>query len=205
MKSSLNTQKSKGVVYVQGPAYYRSTAEVFLDYGFQITEDITQSDLVCLTGGEDINCKLYGEEPNGTYYWDDHRDRVDMKAAQYAFDNKKWLLGVCRGFQLINVMPFNGGKLVQNVDGHEGGYHSVYDRISEEQKEVISVHHQMIIPSKNCNVISAASVIHSDLYNEPEVAIWDTKCFGVQFHPEFGHKPSTDYFYELLDRYVTGV
>ena len=189
------------LVYIQGPAYYSSTLEVFEDYGFSITRNIQEAEGIVLTGGEDINPAIYGEQPHPSTYFDIERDVVDMRAAEYGLNNHRFLIGICRGGQLLNCM--NGGKLVQDIPNHENGEHEVYDFVDKKYRKVISIHHQEMIPeSRFGEVIAAADLNSKGEWKDIEVVWYDkSKSFCFQSHPEFGYKKTSDYFFELLERY----
>lgn len=204
---------TRSKVYVQGPAFYGSTAAVFEEHGYEITRSLTDSDVVVLTGGADINPSIYGEEPQRGTYFSTERDEVDLRAAELGLKAGKFLAGICRGAQLLNCVP-NGGTLWQDVRGHQG-YHPVFDFVEKKwYPSIISVHHQQMIPTKEAVVVAAANQAKwktspgqlyqrsDDELNDAEV-VWypKTKSLCFQAHPEFGHKPSTDYFFSLIDRY----
>ena len=71
-----------------------------------------------LTDGADIDPARYGKPNQGSVSIEPERDALE--AAAYAAASAKGIpvLGICRGFQAINV--FNGGTLIQHVDGHVG-------------------------------------------------------------------------------------
>jgi putative glutamine amidotransferase len=72
------------------------------------------ADGVLLAGGEDVAPELYGEELLPTSWSkDDHRDAVEYSFVQWAFQDKKPLLGICRGAQIINIAL--GGSLFQDL------------------------------------------------------------------------------------------
>ena len=55
------------------------------------------------------------------------------------------VVAICRGSQFCCVM--NGGKLVQNVNGHATrGTHPIYNRKTGQAYEITSTHHQMQYP-----------------------------------------------------------
>ncbi len=71
-------------------------------------------DALILSGGHDINPHLYDEEMDpktGDIY--PRRDSFDMSLIEKMLERKKPVLGICRGFQLINVMF--GGSLYQDT------------------------------------------------------------------------------------------
>lgn len=204
-------------VYIQGPSFYSSTVRTFEENGrgaYSVVQDIRDSDIVVLTGGEDINPKLYGEKPiSGTYF--SNRDVTDLRAVEQGIKYNKFLVGICRGAQLINCVP-NGGTLWQDVDGHESSNHQTFDCVTGTWLITNSVHHQMMRPAPSAELLCWASesterrseneVWYSSkqdpvLESERDVeGLWypDTQSLLVQFHPEFGHKPTARYFFDVL-------
>ncbi len=74
-----------------------------------------------LTGGADIDPARYGRPVDGAVSLEPKRDELEAQAWAAAATRDLPVLGVCRGFQAINV--FSGGTLVQHVEGHAGpGY-----------------------------------------------------------------------------------
>ncbi len=62
----------------------------------------------------DLNPELYGESPHANLGpVSAERDRFDWLLLQRAHEEQLPLLGICRGFQSLNV--FRGGKLLQDV------------------------------------------------------------------------------------------
>lgn len=76
-----------------------------------------QFDALCLTGGEDVEPSRYGTsiDPK-TELVDPRRDALELTLLATARAHDLPVLGICRGFQVINVAY--GGSLVQHVDGH---------------------------------------------------------------------------------------
>lgn len=68
------------------------------------------------SGGVDIDPKHYGEKLDGTEDIDHERDAFEFKVFEEARRRRIPMLGVCRGFQLLNVCY--GGKLVQHMENH---------------------------------------------------------------------------------------
>jgi len=67
-----------------------------------------------LTGGEDVNPKLYGESPvPETEPPDDERDFIELQLIGEALERDVPLLAICRGLQILNVQQ--GGTLIQHV------------------------------------------------------------------------------------------
>lgn len=83
-----------------------------------IDEDVIEAQLknidgIILSGGEDVNPLLFGEEPSkfiGETM--DERDKFDLLLIKHAVKMKKPILGICRGCQILNVAF--GGDLYQD-------------------------------------------------------------------------------------------
>jgi putative glutamine amidotransferase len=71
-----------------------------------------------LTGGADIDPARYGKPNQGSVSIEPDRDALELEAYTAAAARGIPILGICRGFQAINV--FRGGTLLQHVDGHVG-------------------------------------------------------------------------------------
>ena len=83
-------------------------------------EILSHLDGIFVTGGEDWNPKLYGEEaiPHGSSGWNDERDTSDIHLMQQAILLDIPMLTVCRGTQGLNIAL--GGALVQDVPYYLG-------------------------------------------------------------------------------------
>jgi putative glutamine amidotransferase len=64
---------------------------------------------VIVSGGDDIHPGLYGSEELAEKEYDHDRDELEQSYIRYALDEELPLMGICRGYQLINVMM--GGSL----------------------------------------------------------------------------------------------
>lgn len=75
-------------------------------------------DCFMIPGGNDIDAKYYHSK-NHPYsnLVDPLVDQLDFKILNYAVKNKKPVLGICRGLQVINV--YFGGSLVQHIKSKE--------------------------------------------------------------------------------------
>ena len=87
------------------PAEARSTA-------------LAEMDGLVLTGGTDLDPELYGRPNLGSREIEPDRDALEAQAWAVADARGVPVLGICRGFQAINV--FSGGTLVQDLGGHAG-------------------------------------------------------------------------------------
>lgn len=159
-------------------------------------------------GGADIAPGTYGATPieNGRWPGDPHRDRYELRIMDWAFQNRKPVLAICRGFQLMNV--YFGGTLHQDLALETGTRvehrnAETYDRVNHEvvcgtgsllsriygvdRFRVNSVHHQGVkTPGKHLYVDAHCpddGLIEAFHYEGPEPVSFQ----GVQWHPEFSH------------------
>lgn len=74
-----------------------------------------RADMVMLMGGEDVDPRLYGDHPvyPGSGHHEPRADSAQIAVVLEALQQRKPLLGICRGGQLINVAL--GGTLIQHL------------------------------------------------------------------------------------------
>jgi len=157
-------------------------------------------------GGSDLAPGAYGEEPIGKWKGDPHRDRYELKLMDFAIKNSKPVLGICRGFQLMNA--YFGGTLYQDIatqnpkaSDHRSAelYDTIKHRIhfvedgylakvykGAEHPHVNTVHHQAVKDLGNDLVVYATSddnLIEAFGFTKELPG----KVIGVQWHPEFSH------------------
>ena len=204
----------KGKVFIFGSFAKKATENLFRWYGYHVVPFLDDADILCLLGGDDINPKLYGEEPSGAIGWNDHADEQDIAAIKLAKDKIK--IGICRGAQMLNVYP-NGGTLWQDVSDHNRP-HAIKDEVTGMKFQVNSIHHQQIRLTDKAELVAYADSVarvkkgfkrawHCDA-NDFDVdveAAWypDTHSLLFQPHPEFDiDGPTGIYFNQLLNRYL---
>lgn len=74
-------------------------------------------DGLLVSGGTDLNPKLYGQAPRPeSEAPDDARDAMEERMLAAALDRDLPVLAICRGMQLFNVA--HGGALEQHVESH---------------------------------------------------------------------------------------
>lgn len=202
------------VYIISGSVQY---AEMFLRNKFTVVANIDDAELVCFTGGEDVNPALYGEDRHPKTHCNPKRDENESLLFKMLKEKQIPMVGICRGGQFLNVM--NGGMMFQHVTGHTEN-HEVTDIETGQLIYCSSTHHQMMRPSKDAKIVAVTPTrglkeYMSSLYistlirkeNDIEV-LWyeDTKCLCFQPHPEF-HSPiyqnCEKYFFDLIKRYIS--
>lgn len=171
-----------------------------------LSEFLSGLDGLVLQGGSDIAPESYGEEPIGEGKWkgDAPRDAFELEVVEKCMALDLPILGICRGFQLLNV--HFGGKLYQDIPTQfpsETAHRNIarYDRhaheiefvpgglleklhADESVRMVNSIHHQGV------------KVLGYGLRKEAtspdglvEAFVWegadDGRVMGIQWHPEF--------------------
>jgi len=159
-------------------------------------------DGLLISGGADLDPRVYGEEPAGSQAPDPGRDALDLGAFRAAESRGVPVLGVCRGMQAINA--FSGGTLLQHVAAHESEpyphgaarQHAVDvvdgSRLSsivggEPVLVVNSYHHQAVTPERIApGLRTSATADHGGalLVEGLEARDPGRWLVGIQCHPE---------------------
>ena len=84
----------------------------------RVADAFATMDGLLLGGGADLHPARYGASEQGSTAVEPARDALEADAWAAAQARGLPVLGICRGFQAINV--FSGGRLLQHVDGHLG-------------------------------------------------------------------------------------
>ena len=165
-----------------------------------IIEDyIALCDAFIFTGGKDIDPKFYNAEPQkGLGETSTILDEYQLALLYKALNSKKPLLGICRGFQLLNVAL--GGTLIQDLDRLDYTLKHTQDtdptdtshkviiekktklsQLFEDEIYVNSYHHQAIDKLGDGLIVAARAkdgIIEAiELSDHPF-------CLAVQWHPE---------------------
>ena len=75
--------------------------------------DTSLYDGLILPGGGDIDPKLFGQLNKGTRFFDPVLDRLQMTILNAFVLDKKPVLGICKGMQMINI--YFGGDMIQHL------------------------------------------------------------------------------------------
>lgn len=191
---------------------------------------VEEADLVLITGGEDINPRIYGEQPHSSTWYNVNRDEIELEAVNEAIRLEKLLWGTCRGIQLLCAKA--GGKLVQDMNHPYS--HSI---ITNEGEEMMtnSLHHQMqypfdLVEGEDYHILAYARglskergapyyggakdeqmilPVDKDGYTiEPEICFYPKiRALGHQAHPEMmlgspNYKPMVDYSKQILTQLI---
>ncbi len=196
--------KKKSAAYVVGGD--PDVVGMFIEQDWDVVESMRYADLVQFTGGCDISPELYSQSihasTGGINPW---RDKTEAIVFNLCMQNNIKVAGICRGMQLINALL--GGSMWQDVNNHHGD-HTVEDSFYNFKYKSNSIHHQQIIPNRHAYVLGFAKQStrkekmtvngHLDKFKpsvpfDPEVVFWEkNKCFGVQWHPEYGCRSNPD-------------
>ena len=176
-----------------------------LSYQLDNFNDVEKCNGIILSGGNDINPRLYNQ-PDFLVYVnpkeiDEKRDEFEWKIIKHTEENQKPLLGICRGLQLVNV--YFGGSLVPDIPAfgkfNHGKFKEGNDRnhlvdidpnsvlykiIGGEKGEVNSAHHQSVdMPGFDLvvNVLSPDGIIEG---MERRESAGKSFLILVQWHPE---------------------
>ena len=124
---------------------YPSTSSLIKWLGERaISSSFDDADIVIFRGGTDLSSRLYAKEPSFNAWKYDHaRDLFELDAYDKARKQGKFIIGICRGAQLITIC--NGGRLIQHVNHHFGN-HPVFCPLTKEVLITNSLHHQICWP-----------------------------------------------------------
>jgi hypothetical protein len=168
--------------------------------GFETTKDYEGVDLVAFLGGTDVSPEIYGEERGPhTQAPDKQRDEIEIKLYKKFLDIPK--VGICRGGQLLNVL--NGGKMIQHLGKCVSGDVMMFDAVFDRGLVEVRVDHHQGMRVGWDKISSDIAWLDEEMVDSPDyVGFYEkTKSLCFQPHPEWGHKGTEDYFFELIERY----
>jgi putative glutamine amidotransferase len=165
-----------------------------------------QLDGILLPGGVDMAPDSYGAAPHPRLgRTDPDRDRTELQLVHWAIEDRKPVLGICRGVQVINVAA--GGTLYQDLETEVAGSlkHDYFPKngqnprdqlvhdvripdctrlgriLQENNARVNSMHHQGI---REVAPMLVPSAFAPDGVIEGIESTSDHFLVGVQWHPE---------------------
>lgn len=212
----VNTNKEHYVHAIEGAGGEPVTAyipDLNMDY-----------DGLILCGGNDLDPSFYGQEICGSVDIDRPRDDAEWAYLTEFLKTGKPIMGVCRGFQLLNA--YFGGDLIQHLDSvgvHRGSLehypvhpvrsveNSFLRRMYGEEFSVNSCHHQGIKTLGKGLIPTAFAGDLVEAFEHESLPI-----FAVQWHPEkmcYGMRrddacdgaPLFEYFLKLCERKKRGL
>ena len=151
--------------------------------------ELPHCDGLLLCGGGDIEPWRYGQAPAAAWDLEPERDERELALLDRFAAERKPVLGVCRGMQLINV--YFGGTLVQHRAGHSqagevdrlhhthisGGF---LQELYGGERIVNSAHHQCLDRvGSGLRVIQWAPDRTAEGFCHCHLPVW-----GLQWHPE---------------------
>ena len=162
-------------------------------------------DGILLPGGVDMDPASYGESPGPRCgRIDPARDRVELQLTRWAIEDRKPVLGLCRGAQVINVAL--GGSLYQDVEAEVPGAikhdyfptqgfdrdhlaHEValapgsrLQRVMEQSRVAVNSMHHQGVKRLGTGLVAAATA--PDGLVEAVEGANGQFLIGVQWHPE---------------------
>ncbi len=170
-------------------------------------------DGLVLQGGNDVAPETYGEQPLRPEWQGDRiRDRYEIELIEAFIQAGKPVFGVCRGFQLLNVM--HGGTLLQDItaqrpDSREHRDVSIYERHFHQVELTPGTRLAGLYPG--VTRVTTNSIHHQGIKDLAPGFIVEARCpddglieairkpgpgyvAAVQWHPEFHDPDDLDTF-----------
>lgn len=159
-------------------------------------------DGLLLTGGQDINPYLFGQDPDPNIASvNPIRDELELGLCREAIDRNMPVLGICKGLQIMAIA--SGASLYQDIGTGYGrptichnqkapgcyGIHEIdlkpnsllRDILKADKLRVNSFHHQAVKdPGKSLEVSARASDLIIEAIESTSLSFF----LGVQWHPE---------------------
>ena len=164
---------------------------IMTETSLHVPDPLLYSGLI-LPGGGDIDPKLFGQIPAGTRFFDPELDRLQLSILKAFILDRKPVLGICKGMQLINI--YFGGDMFQHLESSERheyvGKDQVHGTVTEKGSfleglygsafAVNSAHHQGVdAPGRGIRYVQAAEDGVVEGLEHTYLPV-----MGVQWHPE---------------------
>jgi putative glutamine amidotransferase len=197
-----------------------------LSYHLDNFKDIEKCDGIILSGGNDINPRLYNQPDFLAYVdpkdIDEKRDEFEWNIIRHTEEVQKPLLGICRGLQMVNVYfggtlipdiptfgKFNHGKFKEGNDREHlvdiDPNSVLYKIIGKEKGEINSAHHQGAdMPGLGLvvNAFSSDGIIEGMERRYPEGKSF---LMLVQWHPERMKDKESLFSKKIKDSFIDAV
>lgn len=151
---------------------------------------------VIVSGGDDIHPGLYGSDALADKEYDHERDELEETYIRYALKERLPLMGICRGYQLINVVM--GGSLhvdIRKMRQHTSNFGTFLPRKTAllERDSLVSQltgRHRLRINSLHYQAVDRVAaelrVTGRDLDDFVQALEHrEAPILGVQWHPEY--------------------
>jgi len=183
---------------------------VLLSYEQKNTQDFDSCDGFVMTGGIDVQPAFYQNDrvdyPNTTVF-NESRDLFEMQVFEFARQQNKPVLAICRGLQLVNIAL--GGNLIQDLQENGFANHRKGPNGDREHKIEVkpgtllaqiagvqhgfvnSAHHQgldQIAEGLNISAFSEDGVVEAIEYKDANKPF----LLAVQWHPERMQIPASN-------------
>ena len=183
---------------------------VQLSYSEKNTQDFDSCDGFVLTGGIDVHPQFYQntrvDYPNTTVF-NESRDLFEMQVFEYARQQNKPVLAICRGLQLVNIAL--GGNLIQDLQengfenhrkGTEGDReHKIEVRAGTLLAQIAGIQHGFVNSAHHQGLDQIANELNVSAFSEDVVVeaieYKDANkpfLLAVQWHPERMQIPASN-------------
>lgn len=153
--------------------------------------DISHFDGLLLPGGGDINPQEYGKDMIVDYDLD--IDESEKMLYNAFIRQKKPIIGICRGLQVINV--FQGGSL-KNIQNHMNKEHLLKYK---GRKLTVNSHHHQAVDHLGQDIITVA---YSPDGQVEIITSKQLKMLAFQFHPELMEEDEQSFWSNEIKNYL---
>jgi len=155
---------------------------------------------IILGGGGDVDPSRYGQDNVYSTGISTLRDKLEFKLLRWAARDRKPLLGICRGNQIMSV--FFGAELIQDIENegynlieHWGKYHEAHaikggfvrDVVQKVKFETNSYHHQAVREDTMPDDLYVVALSYDGIVEA--VQHRSLPMYGIQSHPETQNTP----------------